>query len=520
MGCSVIRFLSFSFVALLVSTASPAFAQNAAPLELVKQAVAAAGGAEALRAVKSAVLKGDARHWEPQQSYVADKEPRLIGDSKITITWDGEKSMSRSDWDRDMLYPFQEKQKYSEIVTPMFGAVSTAKGDMPMSNIRFAAYLRELERSSPVLLLKALDAPQKLSALPDQMLDGKPLPSVAFADDGVTFTVMFDRATKLPAAVRTVDDDAVFGDLTYDLVFGDWKPVGGVKVAYTQINKVNNIEVGHVTYREITLNPSIPADTFAIRDEGRKEAKIPAPGAVPYQWVIRRLFLGRFLDSDAVSYPSSAPGLKLVELAPNVQFASGGSHNSLIIARKDHLVVFDAPISEWQSRWTIDAAKAKYPGKPIKYLVLTHHHNDHSGGARTYVAEGATVVVAAPNKAHFEAVFRSPHTVNPDELQKNPKPANVVEFSDKMDLKDEGGDIHLYKIANEHADGLLMGHIANENLVWVTDLYSPLRDKERSANFVAFYESLKKFGIAPERVAGGHGGFAPASAMEAIMAAK
>ncbi len=488
------RFLSFSLTVLFVSTAPlGTLAQTVAPVELVKQAVAAAGGVEALGAVKGIILKSDARHWEPQQSYVADAEPRLIGESKITLTWDRQNGMARSDWDRDLKYPFVEKAKYSEIVTPMFGAVSTAKGDMPMSNIRFAAYMRELERASPTLLLKALDAPQKLTALPDQML---------------------------AAAIRSLDDDPVYGDVEYDLVLSDWKQVGGIKMAHTNAYKVNHVEVGRVAVREIEINPAIPPETFAIRDEGRKETKMPAPGSVPYQWVIRRLFLGRFLDSDSVNFPSSGPGLKLVELAPNVQFATGGTHNSLIVARKDHLVVFDAPINEWQSRWTIDAAKAKYPGKPVRFLVLTHHHNDHTGGARTYVAEGATVIVAAPNKAHFEAVFRTPHTVNPDELQRNPKPANVVEFNEQMALKDDGGDIQLYKIANPHSDGLLIGQVVNENIVWVTDLYSPLRDKDRSDGFVAFYEGLKKFGIAPERVVGGHGGFVPISIMEAIIAAK
>ena len=39
---------------------------------------------------------------------------------------------------------------------------------------------------------------------------------------------------------------------------------------------------------------------------------------VPYQWVLRRMFLGRLLDSDAVYFPPGG-GFKLVELAPNVQ---------------------------------------------------------------------------------------------------------------------------------------------------------------------------------------------------------
>ncbi len=100
------RFLSFSLTALFVSAAPlVALAQNLAPVELVKQAVAATGGVEALRAVKGIMLKGDARHWEPQQSYVADVEPRLIGESKITITWDGEKNIDREGRRADVEYP-------------------------------------------------------------------------------------------------------------------------------------------------------------------------------------------------------------------------------------------------------------------------------------------------------------------------------------------------------------------------------------------------------------------------------
>jgi hypothetical protein len=70
-------------------------------------------------------------------------------------------------------------------------------------------------------LLEAAEAPERLEALPDQKLGGGPfhgafggvfpdvlLPAVAFADGDTTFTILFDRATHLPRAIRTRDDDA------------------------------------------------------------------------------------------------------------------------------------------------------------------------------------------------------------------------------------------------------------------------------------------------------------------------
>ena len=102
---------------------------------------------------------------------------------------------------------------------------------------------------------------------------------------------------------------------------------------------------------------------------------------------------------------------------------------------KDGIVIFDAPVNEGQSRWVIDAAKAKYPGKKITHLVLTHHHMDHTGGMRTYVAEGATVIVPAPTKAYFEQVVKAPHAVSPDALQKQPRAANIQEVAEIDDAQ-------------------------------------------------------------------------------------
>jgi hypothetical protein len=507
--------------ALLVAlaTSQAVSAQTTPQADLVRQAVAAAGGVDGLRGVKRLSISGTAKQWEPEQSFVAGGEPRFLGDSTFSVVWDLEKGIARTDWDRAMQYPFAAHDKYTEIVTPALGWVVDAKGDRPMSGIRVAAHLREFERASPTLLLKALDAPQTIAALPDQVLGHEKLPAVAVADGGTKFTILFDPETHLPAAIRTLDDDNIHGDSNYDLILADWKVVGGARVAHSLTYKLDSLDIAKLVYTKVTVDPPIPSETFAVPDQIKATAKPPASGNVPYQWVLRRLNLGRFTDSDAVNFAVGG-SLKLVELSPNVQQVVGGTHNGLIVAMKDYLVVFDAPINEWQSKWTIDAAKSKYPGKPVKYLVLSHHHMDHTGGARTYVAEGATIIVPSPVKAHFEKDFAAAHTVNPDELQRNPRPAAIVEIGDRMSLKDESGEIRLYRIVNPHVDGMLIGHIVNDNLVWVVDLYSPGATKESNPLVVAFSEALKKLGITGARYAGGHGGNGDQAQLDAVLAQK
>jgi glyoxylase-like metal-dependent hydrolase (beta-lactamase superfamily II) len=486
--------------------------------DLVKQAVDAQGGADALRRLTGLTAKGNAQFWEPGQSLVAGGEPRPLGTATFEVSWDLAKGMAKTTWDRDQQYPPPAvKLNYTETVLPTLGFVTTGGNNQPMSGIRVAAHLRELERASPRLLLKAMENSANVRGVLPQQLGNRYYPAVSLMDGGTTFIILFDPATKLPAAIRTRDDDNIAGDSNYDVVLGDWTNVGGARVARSLSYKLNNVEVARLNYSSVTATPNLPPDAFAIPAAVQSAAKRPATGNVPYQWVLRRLFLTRLTDSDAIIYPDGG-ALKLVELAPNVQHVQGGTANNLIVAMNDYLIVFDAPYGELQSRWTIDAAKAKYPGKPIKYLVLTHHHMDHTGGMRTYVAEGATLLVPSQSFEYFEKVLKNPHTVVPDELTKNPKPLKIYGIFENQTIKDETAEVRLLNFATggeadarpqgPHADGMLLGHVVNSKLIYVTDLISPRGQPiARTPETFAVGGTLREFDVEDDvTIVGGHGG--------------
>ena len=77
---------------------------------------------------------------------------------------------------------------------------------------------------------------------------------------------------------------------------------------------------------------------------------------------------------------------------------------------------FEAPLFEERSVKVIEAIKEKFPDKPIRYTMMTHYHQDHSGGIRTYAAEGATIIAHSNIIPFVEGMLKGPKTINPDSL--------------------------------------------------------------------------------------------------------
>src|SRR3989454_8798942 len=254
--------LSIAALVLAMSQQHPVLAQGSG--DLVKQAVAAEGGAE-LRALKGLAIKGDAKFWEPGQSLVAGSEPRFLGDATFATTWDLANGRARTAWDRDQKYPDPPvKIKYTETVLPALGYLTDEKSSQPMSGIRIATHQRELERASPWLLVKAMGESGKVRAAGSQRLGQQALPGGFLVRRPTTFTILFDPKTPFPAAVRTRDDDNINGDSNFDPVLTDVKPVGRAALAHSLSYRVHEVEVARLTYREVSANPAIAADMFSV----------------------------------------------------------------------------------------------------------------------------------------------------------------------------------------------------------------------------------------------------------------
>ena len=69
-----------------------------------------------------------------------------------------------------------------------------------------------------------------------------------------------------------------------------------------------------------------------------------------------------------------------------------GGYGAVVADFKDYIVVIEGPQNDMRANQIIAEAKRLVPNKPIRYVINTHAHFDHSGGLRAFVAEGATII--------------------------------------------------------------------------------------------------------------------------------
>ena len=69
-----------------------------------------------------------------------------------------------------------------------------------------------------------------------------------------------------------------------------------------------------------------------------------------------------------------------------------GSYDSLIVEFKDYIMMLEAGQGEARALAYIAETRKLFPNKPIRYVMNTHPHSDHTGGLPALVAEGATII--------------------------------------------------------------------------------------------------------------------------------
>ena len=264
---------------------------------------------------------------------------------------------------------------------------------------------------------------------------------VALGND--KFTLYVDTTTKLPSKVVSMTYNANLGDVALTTEFGDYVESGGMKLPGKIVSKTD----------KYTLADIRVSNTIVNGEAGNLEA--PA-------------------EAKDLPVPAPTASVTVEEAGKGLWYLTGGTHHSILVEFADHLALVEAPLNEARTQAVIAKAKELKPDKPLRYLINTHHHFDHSGGVRAAVAEGLTIVTHEANKPLYEEIVGRKHSIVEDALAKSPKPLQVEGVKDKHVLKDATRTVEIYHIAgNPHADTLLMVYFPAERILVQADMFTP-----------------------------------------------
>jgi len=305
--------------------------------------------------------------------------------------------------------------------------------------------------------------------------------AISFAVPGKYKVKATVDAQSMIERIDAVAPHAVLGDIPVEIRYSDYKDFGGVKFP-TKIKQT----IGAYPALELTVSdvqPNVAVD-LPVPDPIRQT---PAP----YARVTSQM------------------------VAEGVWFLSGGSHNSALIEMKDHLILVESPLNEDRAAAVLAEVKNLLANKPIKYVVATHHHFDHTGGLRAVAADGVTVIAHDANKAFLEKALAAPATVSPDRLAKSGKKGTVEGIRDKRVLADGIRTVELIHIAgNTHHSGLIMAYLPKEKLLIEADAYTPLPPNAppppaANPSSVNLADNIKRLNLAVDQVLPLHGRIVP-----------
>jgi glyoxylase-like metal-dependent hydrolase (beta-lactamase superfamily II) len=329
---------------------------------------------------------------------------------------------------------------------PHGGGQQPIVGEQPQSQTIIASagtpWVQQLEIwMLPHGFLRA--ASTKGATVEPKTIGGKKYQVVSFVGDNKAKVNGYINAQNLVERVETWIDNPFLGDMLFEAVYTNYKDVGGAQFPMHIVQKQAGYPVFDLTLTDVKANAAANIQPTA---QGRGGAPAAAPAA------------------NAATSEKLGDGMYLIT----------GGYAAIAVDFKDHITIIEAGQSEARGLAIIAEAKRLIPNKPVKYVVNTHCHIDHSSGLRAVVAEGATIMTHQLNKAYLEKTLSVPHTLNPDEAQKNGKKPIVEAVGEKKVLTDGTHVIELYHLQKfGHHDGMLIAYLPKEKILLEADGYNP-----------------------------------------------
>jgi glyoxylase-like metal-dependent hydrolase (beta-lactamase superfamily II) len=486
-----------------IAATFPAQAQSSDARALLQEAAKAMGGMQALRALKNQVVESEGKQFDHTSTKRPGAPSQQVAVFRSTLTRDLTRPRLRLEWDARTSYPRDDTVRWVEVIDGSVGLLQEG-GPLRLTQTRLhparlATRLREEKRAAAKIVLVALGQ-ETLRQLPNAELDGKAHQVLTFKESGDEFRIYLDSKTKLPSQVDVSDNDPLEGDSRYTLRYGNWRKADTIMAPFSLRYELNGKPLQEEEIKSLRHNVSLAPEVFSV-PVGIREQKVDAK-PIASQWIMRRV-------ATNTSYGDFGrnPPVEFVQLAEGVHHVLGSSHNNVIIEMRDHLVVVEAPLYEARSQAVIKAINARFPTKPIRYIIPTHFHLDHSGGIRGFMAEGAIVVAPAIATDFYRSVAKAPYKARPDSLERKGRAVMIESYAgDRQVLTDGSRQVEIYLLPTSHAEDLQVVYLPREKILIEADHVSPRKNKVAPGPRVnEFLQGVEKLKLDVTTIAGIHG---------------
>lgn len=180
-----------------------------------------------------------------------------------------------------------------------------------------------------------------------------------------------------------------------------------------------------------------------------------------------------FAAALVLAAPASAQSklkpVKVVDGVWAVQPEKGANAGWFLLG--DGVVAVDAGADAANGTEILKAIAETTGGKPVRTLILTHAHADHSGGARAFAAAGARIVCQEGVAGQILAFVTQATSDQNDPMYGKSSLRPVVESISERAISVDGlHNVQVYFLGAAHTKGDLVVYLANDKVLFSGDI--------------------------------------------------
>ncbi len=160
--------------------------------------------------------------------------------------------------------------------------------------------------------------------------------------------------------------------------------------------------------------------------------------------------------------------IKTTKVAGSVYMLEGAGGNIGVLVGNDGVILVDdqfAPLSD-----KIKKAVASISDKPIRFVINTHFHGDHSDGNKIFGGEGAIIVAHenARKRLSTDYFFK---TYKQEQKAMSYEGLPKITFAQSLNFNMNGETVHVIHIKDAHTDGDAAIYFKEANVLHAGDAF-------------------------------------------------